>query len=98
MSDWQGNKTEDRRMGKLDGLQPESVFHFFEEICGIPHGTEHVDAISDYLKKFAEDRHLPCWQDEVKNIIIKAPATEGYENCKTVILQGHMDMVAVKKP
>ena len=85
-------------MGKLDGLQPESVFRFFEEICGIPHGSGNVDGISDYLVSFAKERNLAYIQDELKNVIIIKPATVGYEDEPAVILQGHMDMVAVKKP
>lgn len=82
----------------LDNLEPKEVFGFFEEICNIPHGSGNIDAISNYLKKFAEDRGLFCIQDEVKNIIIVKDAAPGYEEEEPVILQGHMDMVAVKKP
>lgn len=85
-------------MGVLSNLEPNGVFHFFEEICSIPHGSGNVEQISDYLKKFAEDRELFCIQDELKNIIIKKPGTKGYEDKEPVIIQGHMDMVAVKKP
>lgn len=83
-------------MGKLDGLKPAEVFHFFEEICSIPHGSGNVEAISNYLKNFAESRGLVCVQDEVKNIIIIKEAAPGYEEEEPVLLQGHMDMVAVK--
>ena len=83
-------------MGKLDGLKPAEVFHFFEEISRIPRGSGNVEAISDYLKDFAESRGLVCVQDEVKNIIIIKEASPGYEQEEPVILQGHMDMVAVK--
>ena len=83
-------------MGKLDGLKPAEVFHFFEEICNIPHGSGNVEAISNYLKNFAESRGLACVQDEVKNIIIIKEAAPGYEEEEPVLLQGHMDMVAVK--
>ena len=83
-------------MGKLDGLKPAEVFHFFEEIGRIPRGSGNVEAISDYLKDFAESRGLVCVQDEVKNIIIIKEASPGYEQEEPVILQGHMDMVAVK--
>lgn len=85
-------------MGKLDGLQPQNVFHFFEEISQIPRGTYHVDAISDYAADFARQRGLEYIQDAAKNVIIKKPATAGYEQCEPVILQGHMDMVLAKDP
>ena len=64
---------------KITGYKPEKLFHFFEEICSIPHGSGNVEAISDYLKNFAESRGLVCVQDEVKNIIIIKEAAPGYE-------------------
>ena len=84
-------------MSVLEGLEPASVFHFFEEICKIPHGSGNEKALSDYLKKFAEQRDLFCIQDEVGNIIVVKEAAPGYEAEETMILQGHMDMVAVKE-
>ncbi len=85
-------------MRVLEGLEPVRVFYYFEEICGIPHGSGNVDAISDYLKAFALERKLEVIQDEWKNIIIIKPASKGYEAESPVIIQGHMDMVAVHKP
>ncbi|MDE7277923.1 MAG: M20/M25/M40 family metallo-hydrolase, partial [Lachnospiraceae bacterium] len=85
-------------MGVLEGLEPVPVFRFFEEICKIPHGSGNEAAISDYLKKFADERGLFCIQDEWKNIIIVKEAVLGKEAEETLILQGHMDMVAVKAP
>lgn len=85
-------------MGVLTNLEPKKVFQYFEEICGIPHGSGNIDQISNYLVDFAKARNLEVIQDEVKNVIIIKEATPGYENEPTVILQGHMDMVAVKKP
>jgi len=85
-------------MSVLANLKPEKVFQFFEEICGIPHGSGNIDAISDYLTAFAKKRGLEVIQDAVKNVIIFKEATEGYEQEPPVIIQGHMDMVAVHKP
>lgn len=85
-------------MGVLSDLEPKSVFYFFEEITKIPHGSGNVGQISDYLVNFAKERNLFCIQDEWKNVIIVKDATPGYEKEPAVILQGHMDMVAVKKP
>lgn len=85
-------------MGVLSGLEPSKVFTFFEEITQIPHGSGNVDAISDYLVDFAKKRKLEYIQDDVKNVIIIKEATPGYEQEPAVILQGHMDMVAVHKP
>lgn len=80
-------------MAVLNTLQPTSFFHYFEEITQIPHGSGDIDRISDYLVEFAQKHHLFYLQDEMKNVIIKKPASPGYENAPVVILQGHMDMV-----
>ena len=85
-------------MGISGELEPKSVFRFFEEICRIPHGSGNVEKISDYLASFARERGLYCRQDEMKNVIISKDAAPGYEEQEGIILQGHMDMVAVKKP
>ena len=85
-------------MRVLESLEPTKVFYFFEEICQIPHGSGNVGAISDYLKRFAEERKLEVYQDAIKNIVIIKKASDGYEEEPPVILQGHMDMVAVHKP
>ena len=81
----------------LAGIEPMPVFQFFEEICKIPHGSGNEEKLSNYLKAFAEARGLYCIQDDWKNIIIIKEAAPGYETEETVILQGHMDMVAVKE-
>ena len=83
-------------MGVLTGLEPNRVFHFFEEICSIPHGSGNVKQISDYLVNFAKERDLKYRQDEKYNVIIWKGGSAGYEASEPVVLQGHMDMVAVK--
>lgn len=81
----------------LEGLQPEKVFYFFEEICSIPHGSGNTRQISNYLAGFAKERNLEHYQDRLGNVIMIKEATKGYENRPAVMIQGHMDMVAVKK-
>ncbi len=85
-------------MGVLSGLEPKRVFYYFEEITRIPHGSGNVESISNYLVEFAKKHRLFWVQDELKNVIIIKEAFAGYEKEPPVILQGHMDMVAVKKP
>lgn len=82
----------------LENIQPISVFHFFEEICGMPHGSGNTAQISAYLLKFGQDRNLETYQDALGNVILIKEATEGMEACAPFIIQGHMDMVAVKEP
>ncbi|MEG0005606.1 MAG: aminoacyl-histidine dipeptidase [Clostridium sp.] len=80
----------------LENLNPKPVFKYFEEISKIPRGSKNEKAISDYLVEFAKQHSLEYIQDDYLNIIIRKPGTKGYENSKTVILQGHMDMVCEK--
>ena len=82
----------------LEHLEPKAVFHFFEDLTRIPHGSRNTKAISDYCVAFAKERSLWVYQDELNNVIIKKPASAGYEAAPAVILQGHLDMVAEKTP
>ena len=85
-------------MRVLQGLQPEKVFYYFEEICRIPHTSGNEKEISDYCVAFAQERGLFCRQDAYGNVVIRAEATPGYETEEPVILQGHLDMVGDKAP
>lgn len=85
-------------MRVFENLEPKDVFYYFEEICSIPHGSGNIKEISNYLVNFAKERNLEHYQDEIGNVIIIKEAAEGYEDHEPVMLQGHMDMVAVKKP
>ena len=76
----------------------EKVFRFFEEFSSIPHGSGNTKQIADYLVRFAEDRGLDYSRDSADNVIIRKGASAGYENRPAVIFQGHLDMVAEKKP
>lgn len=85
-------------MSVLENLEPKKVFHYFEEISRIPRPSYKEKKISDYLVKFAQEHHLEYYQDDLYNVVMIAPATDGYENEEPVILQGHMDMVCEKEP
>ena len=78
----------------LENYEPKRVFHYFEEICGIPHASYHEKEISDYLVAFAKEHDIPCWQDELYNVVMIKEASAGLENAEPIIIQGHMDMVA----
>ena len=82
----------------LKGLSPERVFFYFEEISAIPRGSGNTKAISDYCVAFAEKHGLEAKQDKWNNVLIKKPASMGYEDHPAVILQGHLDMVCEKEP
>lgn len=83
-------------MAVLDQLEPQSVFHFFEELSAIPHGSGNTGAVSDWCVAFARERGLEVHQDELHNVIIIKEATPGHEAAEPLILQGHLDMVCEK--
>ena len=81
---------------RLAGLEPASVFGYFEKLCSIPHGSWNNQPVSDYLVSFAKEHGLRYLQDGHQNVILFQPGTAGYEDHPPVILQGHMDMVCEK--
>ncbi len=79
-----------------DFKSAESPFRFFEEFSKIPRGSGNTRAIADYLSDFGKKRGLFVYRDEKDNVVIRKPATKGYENKPAVIFQGHTDIVAEK--
>ena len=55
----------------LSALEPGAVFHFFEQLCAIPHGSGNTKEISDWCVEFARARGLEHYQDALNNVIIK---------------------------
>ena len=80
----------------LENLKPERVFHYFEELTKIPRESGNEQAVSDFLYKTGKDLGLETIQDESNNIIIRKPAHPDYVDHPSVVIQGHMDMVAEK--
>ena len=71
---------------------------YFEELCYIPHPPFQEKALSEYVIAFAKERGLWYYTDSLYNVVVKKPATPGYENAAPVMLQAHMDMVCEKTP
>lgn len=82
----------------LEQLMENRVFYNFQKISEIPRCNGDEQRISDYLFQWAKDHNLNVIQDKALNIIIKKPASYGYENAPPVIIQAHMDMVCDKEP
>lgn len=77
-------------------LEPTALWNFFHDINQIPRPSKKEERIIAYLKAFGKKQKLTIKSDAAGNVLISKPATKGYENCKTVILQAHMDMVCEK--
>ena len=77
-------------------MEPNQVFDIFAEICKVPRPSKHEERISQWLQDFAASHGIECVADEAMNVIMRVPATPGYEDHEGVILQAHMDMVCEK--
>lgn len=74
-------------------LQPSIVFNCFAKVNQVPRPSKHEEKMIAFLKEFGQRLGLETLVDATGNVLIRKPATPGYEHCKTVILQSHMDMV-----
>jgi dipeptidase D len=77
----------------LENLQPHSVWAHFATLCAIPRASHHEAALREHLIQWAHARGVAAVVDDVGNLILKKPASPGYEAMPGVILQGHLDMV-----
>lgn len=77
----------------LSALAPHAVWDNFYQLTQIPRPSKHEQAIQDFMLNFGKTLGLESFRDDVGNIIIRKPATTGYENRPGVVLQSHLDMV-----
>ena len=77
-------------------MEPKAVFDIFAQINQVPRPSKHEEKISQWLQDFAASHGIECMADEAMNVIMRVPATPGYEDHEGVILQAHMDMVCEK--
>ncbi len=83
-------------MCKLENIQPQVLWSYFEEICQVPRPSKKEEKIIRFLLDFAEKNKLEAKRDEIGNVLISKPAMPGRETAPTVILQSHVDMVCEK--
>ncbi|MTI14358.1 aminoacyl-histidine dipeptidase [Sansalvadorimonas verongulae] len=83
-------------MSELHNLQPAPLWKHFQSICDIPHPSGEEEALRQHVLAFAAEQGLEADTDDCGNVVIRKPATPGYENRVGVILQGHLDMVPQK--
>lgn len=77
-------------------LQPSKLWQYFRELTLIPRPSRKEAQSVEFVKSFAAEHKLAIKVDEVGNVLLSKPATPGYENRTTVILQAHLDMVPQK--
>ena len=91
-------KLEENSMKELEieANKPREVIRFFKEISNIPRKSGNEEMIRDYLVKFAKDRSLDYYTDNKFNVIMRKPASAGYENEEILGFQAHTDMICEK--
>lgn len=82
----------------MNNLEPKNLWNYFTAICTIPHPSHHEEALARWLLETAKNLGLEASIDPTLNVIVKKPASPGYENHKGVILQAHIDMVPQALP
>ena len=76
-------------------ITTERVFSIFSELNRIPRPSHHEERMADYLCRFAERLNLTYERDKENCVVIRKPASKGYEDHEPVVLLNHMDMVCV---
>ena len=81
---------------EIKNLEPKALWEIFYDLTQIPRPSKKEAKAIEFAKQFGERAGLETIVDRIGNVVIKKPATPGYENRKGVILQGHLDMVPQK--
>ena len=80
----------------LANLQPYLVWKHFDALRQIPRPSKHEEKVAAHVVAWAAERGFAVRRDEAGNVVVGVPATAGHEGAATVVLQGHLDMVAEK--
>ena len=83
-------------MSEIASLEPRLVWEQFDAITRVPRPSKKEEKIREYLVRFAAEHGIECHTDKIGNVVMRKPATPGYEQRPKVILQPHMDMVCEK--
>lgn len=83
---------------KITDLEPKLIWECFDEITKVPRPTHHLDKMREFLVDWANRHNIEVHTDKVGNVMMRKPASPGHEDAPVVILQGHQDMVAEKRP
>ncbi|AWB67070.1 cytosol nonspecific dipeptidase [Saccharobesus litoralis] len=74
-------------------LQPSRLWHWFADICAIPHPSKYETQLKSYISQWASQQGIEWFEDEIGNLILRKPATKGMALRKPVVIQAHLDMV-----
>ena len=80
----------------LKNIEPTEIWSHFTDLNAVPRPSKKEEKIIQFMLDFGEKLNLETITDTVGNVIIKKPASRGMESNKTIVLQGHLDMVHQK--
>lgn len=81
---------------QIRNLEPKALWTKFADLNAVPRPSKKEARVIEFIKAFGNNLGLETFEDEIRNVIIRKPATPGMENRKTVVMQGHLDMVHQK--
>ncbi|MCO6146644.1 aminoacyl-histidine dipeptidase [Flavobacterium sp. NRK1] len=81
---------------EIRNLEPKALWNKFADLNAVPRPSKKEERVIAFMKDFGKQLGLETIEDEVGNVIIKKPATQGMENRKTIVMQSHLDMVHQK--
>ena len=81
---------------ELRKLEPICLWNKFADLNGVPRPSKKEERIIEFIKAFGNSLGLETFEDQIRNVIIRKPATPGMENRKSIVLQSHLDMVHQK--
>ena len=81
---------------EIRNLEPKDLWNKFADLNAVPRPSKKEDRVIEFMKSFGNSLGLETFEDEIRNVIIRKPATAGMENRKALVLQGHLDMVHQK--
>ncbi|KVV15645.1 aminoacyl-histidine dipeptidase [Flavobacterium sp. TAB 87] len=81
---------------EIRNLEPKALWNKFADLNEVPRPSKKEERVIEFMKNFGESLGLETFEDEIRNVIIRKPATKGMENRKPIVMQGHLDMVHQK--
>ena len=81
---------------EIRNLEPKNLWNKFADLNAVPRPSKKEDRVIQFMKDYGNALGLETFEDEIRNVIIRKPATAGMENRKPIVLQGHLDMVHQK--
>lgn len=81
---------------EIRNLEPKALWNKFADLNAIPRPSKKEERVIEFMKNFGNSLGLETFEDQIRNVIIRKPATPGMEKRKAIVLQGHLDMVHQK--